>query len=306
MSVFHQSDLSQWSWCPAKAKYEREGQPTRQLSGTAYGSVMHYALLEVFERQRHTDGITITAATEAAVESFRHYWHPMHIQAICNPVDVWMPNHNFNGLLNKGEDQIRAYAKLVANREEIVLATEIGFQVPIDGTWDDDLAAPHILAGTIDRLALVKKKGIWHVEVGDVKTGKDYTYLRQNLQFSAYTYATTKPEFWRGWNGEDGFGDAYGTELYEKFTNAARRSTWINMNKMSFQDGGWRGPKDWQRFAMAIEELAKAVKYDVFPFNISGSTCTFCEFRDICGGIGVAEDDHGAPAPTAPGRKRAA
>jgi hypothetical protein len=300
MSVFHQSELTQYSRCPKAGDYERRSAQRKQLSATAYGSVIHYALLEVFERQRHTDGITLEQATGAALDTFRHYWHPMNIQAICEPVDTWLPKQSFNSLLKRGEDQIAAYAAYVATRDETVLATEIGFQVPIDGTEDPDTGEPHILAGTIDRLALIKHKGTWAIEVGDIKTGKDYPYLRQNMQFSAYTYATTKPEFWLGWNGEDGFGAEYGQELYDKFATAPRRATWINMTKMAFQDAGWRGPIDYHRFALAISELAKAYRYDVFPLNISGQTCTFCEFKDICAGTGVAPDDHGAPEPFYP------
>jgi hypothetical protein len=33
-------------------------------------------------------------------------------------------------------------------------ATEFEFVVPIDGTWDDELGEPHVLAGAIDRLAV--------------------------------------------------------------------------------------------------------------------------------------------------------
>lgn len=298
MAIFHQSELTQYARCPQAAKLEMNGEPRQQSSALAYGSVMHYALLEVFERQRHTDGVTLEDATEAAVASFRHYFHPLNIGDIgVDPIDYYLPKQNYNSLLLRGEEQIRRYAVELTTRDEIILATEIGFQVPIDGTWDEDLGEPHILAGTIDRLSLMKKAGTVFVEVGDVKTGKDYAYLRQNMQFSAYTYATTKPEFWLGWNGEDGFGHM-GQKLYEDYRDSARHATWINMQKMSFQDGGWRGPKDWQRFALAITELAKAYKNDVFPFNISGSTCTFCEYKPVCGGIGVADDDHGAPAPT--------
>jgi hypothetical protein len=35
--------------------------------------------------------------------------------------------------------------------------------------------------------------------------------------------------------------------------NPGRRFTWINLRTINFQDGGWRGPPDYARFALAIE-----------------------------------------------------
>lgn len=72
--------------------------------------------------------------------------------------------------------------------------------VPIDGTWDDELGEPHILAGAVDRLAV-----------------------------RHYCYASTKREFWVGWRGADGFGEERGSLLYERFVGAGRRGTWINL-----------------------------------------------------------------------------
>lgn len=294
MATLHQSDISSWIRCPSAFKYDRAGLPRRQSSALSYGSVIHHAL-EVFERMRHSDGVTLQEATQTAVQTFQHFWHPHFIEAICPPVDLWLPRQGYADLRAKGTAAIQEYAKEICTIEEKLLATEFGFQVPIAGTWDDDLGEPHILAGTVDRLALRKHKAKTFVAIDDFKSGKEYRYLRQNLQFTAYCYASTRPEFWTGWRGEDGFGEEMGTELYDKFRIAARRGTWINMRTVKFQNAGWRGPKDYERFAIAVEQLVASWKADIYPLALSGETCQFCEYRDICAGVGVAEDEHGSP-----------
>ncbi len=294
MAVIHQSDIASWIRCPTSYMYSRAGRPQKQYSATAYGSVVHYAL-ETFERLRHQPDVSFVDAVKAAVETFEHYWHPLNIDAICEPVQEWLPRQTYGDLRLKGVESIRAYCQLVKFDEAEVLAVEHGFQVPIAGTWDEELGEPHVLAGTIDRLATRFHLGHPYIAVDDYKTGKDYRFLRQNLQFTAYCYATTRPEFWVGWRGEDGFGEERGTELYQRFQHRARRGTWINMRTVKLQDAGWRGPKDYERFALAVEQLLASIKADIYPLSLSGETCQYCPYTDICAGVGVPDAKHGAP-----------
>jgi hypothetical protein len=164
----------------------------------------------------------------------------------------------------------------------------------IPGTWDYDLNEPHILAGTLDKLTLRRYKAKPYLSIEDFKTGKDSPYLRQNLQFTAYCLATTQLEFWTGWRGEDGFGER-GAEMHQRFSAYARRGTWINLRTVKFMDAGWRGPDDYARFALAVEQLIASWKADIYPLSLSGETCTFCEYRDVCAGVGVPASNHGAP-----------
>lgn len=295
MTIFHQSEITSWGRCPAASGYEASGQPRQQSSALAYGSVLHFAILEVFERLRHRDGITIEDATKAAIESFRHFWHPLNIDNICQPVDYWLPRQTFTDLLVRGEDEIRWYAAEVAGRKETLLATEYSFRIHLPGTWDEDAGEPHILVGTIDRLSLRQERGITIVETGDVKTGKDYTFLRENTQFSAYSLATTQRDFWFGAGGEDGFGDM-AQELWDKTQDSPRRGWWISTKSKKVMDAGWRGPEDYRRFIIAVEQIDASRKNDIYPLSISGENCHYCEFRQICAGNGVPDDDHGAPA----------
>lgn len=262
MAIVHQSDLSAWIRCPTAFAYGRQGHPRKQLSATAFGSVVHHAL-EVFERLRNTEDVSFTDATHAAIATFEHYWHPMNIEAITAPVDIWLPRQGYAELRARGIESIRAYCQLMKLDDNELLATEFGFQVPIAGTWDYDLGEPHILAGTLDKLTLRRYTGKLILAIEDFKTGKEYKYLRQNLQFTAYCYATTQSQFWTGWRGEDGFGARQGAELFERFAKLPRRGTWINMRTVKFQDAGWRGPDDYARFALAVEQLVASWKADI-------------------------------------------
>lgn len=293
MAILHQSDLSSWTRCPTAFMYGKQGLPRKQLSATAFGSVVHHAL-ETFERLNASDENTFTQAVEAAIATFDHYWHPMNIETICQPVDVWLPKHSYTELRRIGIENIQTYAQLSRFDESTLLATEIGFQVPIPGTWDHQLEQEHILAGTIDRLALRKVNGKAYVSVEDFKTGREQRYLRQNLQFTAYCLATTLPQFWEGWNGEDGFG-AQGNELYERFKPLPRRGTWIDMKQVKHKDAGWRGPEDYRRFALAADQIVASWQADIYPLSLSGEYCTFCDYASVCAGVGVPDAKHGAP-----------
>ncbi len=295
MAIFHQSDISSWIRCAHAFQLDRSGAPRLQTSALAFGSVMHHAL-ETFERLSHNETTSYEAAIRAAIDTFDHYWHPTNIDVICPAVQLWLPRQGYGELRTRGINAIAEYAQLMRYDDHELLATEYSFMVPIDGTWDDELAEPHQLAGTVDRLAVRYFRGKPAVCIDDFKTGKEYKNLRQNLQFTAYCYASTKHEFWTGWQGEDGFGTERGTRLFNRFQNAGRRGTWINLRSIRFQDAGWRGPRDYERFAIAVSQVHASMTAEIYPLSLSGDTCTYCEFRDVCAGVGVPEATHGQPA----------
>lgn len=293
--IFHQSMLAAAGRCLAQFGYERAGRPRQQTSAVAYGSVMHYALL-VFEHARAT-GTPLSEALQQALNTFVTYWNPLHIEAICDPVspDGWMPRQSYGELRQRGIEALRKYADLIRFDDHELLGLEYPFIVPIDGTWDDELGEPHMLAGSIDRLAIRHYSRKPAVEIADYKTGKEYVSLRWNIQFTAYAYATTKREFWTGYRDEEGFGDERGEIMYQRCKEMGRRGTWINMRLFKMVDAGWRGPQDYDRFVLAVTQLAMAIEADIYPLTITGETCRFCEYRGICGGIGIAAEDHGKP-----------
>ena len=273
--LIHQSDLKSYVRCGEQHRRQLKGEQGKQLSATAFGSVMHHAL-HTLERERDL---------ELAINTFEHYWHPLNIDVICPPVEEWIARQSYGSLRSKGVETLKRYWDLKRYDDEEVLALEFPFVVPIEGTWDEELGKPHELAGTVDRLSLRHYKRVLHVCVDDWKTGKKPSYLKHNIQFTAYGYATTRPEFWCG-NSEhltEGFGLVRGTELYERLHDAPRHGWWINvMGGPDWIDAGLRTRRDFDRFFHAVNQYVLARQHNIFPLNIDGQICEYCPFRDDC------------------------
>lgn len=274
--IVHQSDLKSYTRCGELHRRQQNGERGDQLSRTAYGSVMHHAL-HTLERTRDV---------ELAKRTFEHYWHPLNIDDLCPPVDIWLGKDSWGVMLRRGLVTIEKYWELKAFDEEEVLALEIPFVVPLPGTWDQELGEPHQLAGTIDRLALRYYKRELHVCLDDWKSGKKGTYLKHNLQFTAYALATTQREFWIGnpKHYTEGFGEARGDQLMRRVKHAPRHGWWIEVGGGTprWNDAGLRGARDYARFNHAVDNYVRAVQHDIYPLSYDGSVCQFCPFRDDC------------------------
>ncbi len=274
MAVLHQSDLAAWNRCAAQYRYSMEDQRSDQNSAAAFGSVMHHSL-HILERFGDLD---------KAIETFLHYWHPLHIDAICEsvPSGGWLPRQSYGGLRRRGVDTLRKYADLIRYDDHELLALEYDFVVPLLGT-------PHHLAGTVDRLAVRWVKRSETVCIDDYKLGAQKWNLRHNIQGTAYAYASTRPEFWTGAQVTDvhpsrgarsyvteGFGVDRGDELFARFDAAPRKFTWINLQAYRWVDGGYRGPQDYERLRLAVEGVLASVDAGIFPLTIDGEVCTYC------------------------------
>lgn len=284
--LLHQSTLQSWQRCPQEVGLILAGKPDKPNSATVYGSVMHHAL-HVLERERDLD---------KALATFEYYWHPKHQAEIAGeavPPDGWLPRQSWGRLKSRGKATLIKYWDQLKWQEHELLALEYEFIVPIPGT-------PHHLGGTMDRLSVRWDKRKMFLGVDDNKTGQQKWGLRHNVQGTAYSYATTFPEFWVGWQGEivtptgqvlqvdtrqDSFGAERGAALFERFIDVPRRFTWINIHEGSFRDGGYRGEKDYRRFVQAVSQVAASIEAGIFPLNISGETCAFCQLRDSCGAV---------------------
>ncbi len=130
---------------------------------------MHHAIT-VGERAIAT-GAPIPVAKKMAMETFEWYWSPANIEAICDPVpsDGWLPLQNRTSLQNKGLDVLGKYFDVMKFSDDELLATEYSFMVPIVGTWDEELEEPHVLAGSVDRLAVGYYRRNETVKVEDYK-----------------------------------------------------------------------------------------------------------------------------------------
>ncbi len=274
--LIHQSALKSWHRCGEQHRRQLEGAEGQQLSRTAYGSVIHHALHTL---ERHRD-------LQLAIDTFTWYWHPLRIDAICRPVDVWIGRDSQSNLLQKGVETLKRYWDLKRfDDEEEVLALEIPFVVPIHGTHDPETGEPHHLGGTVDRLAIRRYSGRPHVCVDDWKSGKKQAYLRHNVQGTAYAYATMCHEFWTGSERflTEGFGVERGKQLFDRHRQLPRKFYWINVaGGPDWATGGVRTERDYARFRHAVQQYVAARQHHIFPLNISGDTCQYCPFVDDC------------------------
>lgn len=271
----HQSDLKSFDRCGEQHRRQLNGDVGKQLSATAWGTVMHHAL-HVLERHQDLD---------LAVQTYEYYWHPLNIELLTEPVQEWIGKQTYSSLLSKGRTTLRNYWEHLREQDEEVLALEFPFVVPIDGTWDENEGRPHELAGTVDRLSLRHYKRELHVCIDDWKTGKQPWYLRFNIQFTGYAYASTQPQFWLGDETAmtDGFGVGRGMELYHRLIDAPRHGWWINVNGgPKWSDAGLRTERDFLRFNHQVDQYVRARKAGIFPLNAEGEVCQFCTFRDDC------------------------
>lgn len=308
--LIRQSDLSSWSRCQLQKFYndraaaDPDAPQPRNLSATVYGTVVHYALMLL--EQMHHEGNP--DALDVAIKTFEKYWHPDNTGALTGEtIDEWLPRQTYAGLRERGRIAIGDYYRLLLRDDGKLLALEYQFAVPIVIR-----GVTHTLTGTIDRLALKKYYQKPYLAIEDFKTGKQPTYLRYNMQGSAYAFASTKREFWLGWP-DSGMGElaafdedtvaalerSFGSYGYDLLPGAgklaSRRFRWVNIQEIKFADGGWRTERDFARVHLAVDAYVRACEAGVYSVNTTGEVCKYCEFKNICGGVGLPMEKAGAP-----------
>lgn len=262
-----QSALKQFGICAKQYELSQvlELGEEQQGSLTVLGTVWHYAV-DVYETYGHD--------LDLAKRTFAYYWE--NPRELGERIDFWHRRSTHQGLMDRGLNMLEQYHELSPWRTGKRVGSEINFTVPI---------GEHELTGTIDKLWY--RPGQKRLEVLDFKTGGYVPdKLRYNIQFSAYCYATTRPEFWQHVPGhEDG---------YEKFKHAKRSGHWYHARNGKMFSAGDRGLEDYKRLYLAIGEMADAIDKGVFPLNIQGENCGYCPFVDgTCGGEITEEDIYG-------------
>lgn len=301
--VVHQSDLQSYNYCPKRAWFERQPDaPPRQLSRTAYGTVIH-AALQVLELAL-AEGASIDQASQRALQCFEYYWHPLHIEELTDPIpsDGWMMKDSYGSLLRAGRNSLNQYAILREGDPQEVLALEYDFHVPMrdehgreTGIW---------LAGQVDKLAVRWKRSKAYLSIEDYKSGKPKWGLRYNIQGTVYAYASLQPEFWHGGTRQltrigganahyesRGFGPR-SQQMQDRFADTARGFRWISLHNgdAKTSDGGFRAANDYARMREAVTELVRMDEANIHPLRIDGETCEWCPYRNVCGG-GVNKND---------------
>jgi hypothetical protein len=171
---------------------------------------------------------------------------------------------------------LRDWWKIISWDAAHVLAREHYFEVPIGNG--------HTLVGTADKIELRFRAelnggaGGWVIQISDYKTNKKtptYDYLAEDLQFSAYGYASLQPEFWTPEIG--------GLEAYERFKDLPRYGEWVQLTGPKRMDAGIRETRHYNRVIMAVNAYAESLAMRIFVPTISGESCRYCEFRKQCG-----------------------
>lgn len=260
---FSASMLSRWMTCPLQVKFaDIESRPEVINSKTVFGSVIHDAL-EMYNK---------TGDYTASVKRFEYYWaHPP------TPIDVWAKMTTYGSLLTKGRDILEKYHATQRWDKREVIAAEHKYVVPL---------GPHQISGIIDLLEVKKSsKGVRTLAIVDYKTtARQPTImdLRLNIQMTFYVYATLQPEYWLGWPGYSEPINDRAEELYEYTLGMDRAAFWYHLwtNKEMF--AGARDDDDFMRMYRAITEVVNAVEKEVYVPNISGSSCGFCPYTDVC------------------------
>lgn len=219
---------------------------------TVFGSVIHYCL-DVYE--------TYSYDLDLALKTFRHYWrNPDQLNL---KVDYFEQRVTWNALNQRGQDMLSRYAEMRPWRLGTLLGNEVYFEVPL---------GEHNLRGSIDRLYVHPGKKT--VEVMDFKTGARVpNKLRYNLQFTAYLYATTRPELWEMLDIDP--------TLYQ---DHRREGYWYHARNGKMYKVGARTELDYKRLQLAADQMAAAHKAEVYPLTISGVSCEWCPFfEEVCG-----------------------
>lgn len=268
-----QSDLKMWNRCPLTYKYTHIDQLPREQSGAlTFGSIIHDCV-EWMERHRDPVG---------AVARFEEFWiQPTLLNPSYQP-QYYVRGTSWKSYMEKGPKILRDWWDIVSWESEHVIAREHYFEVPIgDG---------HTLTGTADKLMIGYRADINEgrggrvLKISDYKTNSKsptYDYLAEDLQFSAYAYASTQREFWT---------DLGGDEAWQAHRELPRYGEWVQLTGPKRMDAGIREQRHYNRITMAVNALAESVAMRIFVPTISGETCRYCEFRNPCGLPELDED----------------
>lgn len=262
--IIRQSTIKQYMQCALRYKFESEGAPREQSSALSFGTVIHECV-EYMERLLDSG---LNEALTKALAKFDIMW--TNLERYDLAYDYLIPRNTHQGYAELGHKILRDWWAIIQWESDIVLAREYQFTVPM---------GDHVLTGTADKVALRPMKGGgYEVCIIDYKTSaKQPTrdYLRHDLQFTVYGYATTQPEFW--------VNIPNGQQLFEELKDAPRTGEWVHLRNSRRITAGERNEVDYNRLRYAIDQIELSVALGIFVPDISGANCEYCEFRQRCG-----------------------
>lgn len=225
---------------------------------TVFGSCIHEAL-EVYNH---------TGDMEAAKDHFRQVWVNPELLHHPKVIGIWGPKMTWGELEAKGREFLDTFHEESRWEKRKIIGIEHRFEVPF---------GEHTLKGFVDCIEEVGSGQKRELRIIDYKTSSykpTHLELRFDMQFTVYWWASMQPAFWEPFDN--------GEELYEKFANAKRRGIWYAIWHGKTLDVGPREEVDFMRLSRAIKEIAHAQEMDVHVPDISGRTCMWCSYTDLC------------------------
>lgn len=258
---FSPSMIKKWMKCQQQAAFSYVDKiPDDRVSAAAeYGSMVHLAL-EAFNNNEDPD---------EAMAVFRDGWDNADHQEMEYP-----PRTSFGQYRDKGIKMVEAYIESRQWASDDIIATEHRFCVPI---------GKHELSGIVD--ALTVDEAVRQLKIVDYKTGyrPNADNLHLDIQFTGYFYAVHRKEFWTGVEGSDRYvGFPNGEELFEKYRDYNKSAIWFDTRNTKEYDVGPRGTADIVRLYRCLDSIEAAIEAGVFVPNISGDTCKWCSYQEIC------------------------
>lgn len=255
-----QSDLSSYMRCPKQYWFDREGiYPREQSSALSFGTAIHDAVLEM----------EVARDLKVGTDRYKAIWNNLEAHDLA--YDYILPRNSHEGYLSMGMQILEDWWQIIQWDQDVVLGREHFFEVPLGKRG-------HTLTGTVDKLALRMVGSSQVVLISDYKTSAKAPtrdYLRNNVQFSAYSYASTQPEFWRTIPG--------GLDIMANVAKHPRVGEWVHLRGPKRIDAGERVQRDYNRLEMAVDALEDATALSVFMPNLAGDVCQYCPYRNPCG-----------------------
>lgn len=256
---FRQSTIKLFTECALRYRFQEQGADREQSSAMSFGTAIHDAVMQM----------ELAYDVKVGVDRFEQIWSDL--PAFDLDYDYLIPRNDHAGYHDKGLTILRDWWSLIQWESDIVLAREHPFEVGIgDG---------NTLSGTADKVALrPQKDGSYNVLISDYKTGSKAPtreYLAHDIQFSAYCYASTKPEFW------DTIPN--GPEIYQQMINAPREGEWVQLRQTKRIPAGLREQYHYNRLSYACDQIEQSIALGIFVPDLTGAKCEFCEYRKVCG-----------------------
>lgn len=251
-----QSDIQTWQRCPLQWRFRHIDKLTEgRSSAPEFGTCIHSAV-EYLESSHDLPG---------ALALFDKLWSDAE-------VDYFIARTSFKSYMDKGKKILKWWWDIVQWDMATVIVREHTFSVPL---------GRHTLNGTIDKLEIRYLQGGSVVTVVDYKTNAKLPtreYLRHNVQFTAYCYATTQPEFW--------VNIPNGDKLFEQYKSAPRQGEWVALAEYGGPkrvSADVRTQRDYNRLLMVVDNIEEAIGMGIYIPNLGGESCEYCGFREQCG-----------------------